>query len=238
MKPFSVVLAIALAIAVALPSAASTSVPNPGFGTEPSLYEIYNEIYDGTPGFVPLTSNQELHDNYHVYPADVWVVLSSGGGPVSIEARFAGLQSTFGYYNPPGAVAPAYTAMGTVTSQGYNPTVAWTPGFAPPNNVIPDAANPFGLFMLAGGQYWHSEEALNPGGFNALRVYKAPAGHPVANEYVFAWEDRGAAGDRDFNDLVLTISNVRVIPEPTSMLLLGLGLAGAAVRRLRKQSAA
>ena len=233
MKTWSVVLAATLAFALALPATATPSCPEPGFPGELCLFDIYNAIYGTT-----LANNQELHDNYHVYPADVWVVLGGAGGPVSVRARYASLQSTFGYYNPPGALAPAYTAMGTVTSQGFNPTVAWAAGFDPPDNQIPDTANPFGLFMLAGGQYWHSEEALNPSAFNALRVYRAPAGHPVPNEYMFAWEDRGASGDRDFNDLVLTISNVQVIPEPTSMLLLGLGLAGAAVRRLRKHSAA
>jgi len=44
-------------------------------------------------------------------------------------------------------------------------------------------------------------------------------------------------GDRDYQDILVQITlNRTVVPEPSSMALLGLGLAAVAYRRFRKTS--
>lgn len=56
-----------------------------------------------------------------------------------------------------------------------------------------------------------------------------------AGDYVVAWEDLKKLGDRDYNDLVVRVSGVTVVPVPAAAWLFGAGLLtiyGAARRRL------
>ncbi len=59
-------------------------------------------------------------------------------------------------------------------------------------------------------------------------------------DYAIAFEDTFKKTDRDYNDMVLTMRvNVAAVPEPetVSMMLAGLGLVGAMVRRKNKKTA-
>jgi len=47
-------------------------------------------------------------------------------------------------------------------------------------------------------------------------------------EYVIAWEDLKNLGDRDYNDLVVRVSGVTVVPVPAAALLFGSGLLALA----------
>ena len=60
-------------------------------------------------------------------------------------------------------------------------------------------------------------------------------GGDYAGDYVLAWEDLKHLGDRDYNDLVVRVSGVSVVPVPAAVWLFGsglLGLAAAARRRV------
>ena len=53
--------------------------------------------------------------------------------------------------------------------------------------------------------------------------------------YWMGMEDLKTGSDYDYNDMVVKISAVPAVPEPTTMLLLGLGLLGVAgIRRFKK----
>ena len=89
---------------------------------------------------------------------------------------------------------------------------------------------------------WFSDPSLN-GGFNA--IYSTPygggdAGIPLGAYTFVSFEDRGAAGDQDYNDETFVFQNLSIIthggvPEPASwaLMLLGFGSAGAMLRRRR-----
>ena len=213
MKVVRVLSMLVLAVAVCAPAMAIPVPAEPwddSINTDPlNLYEIYNEVY-GTS----LTSNVEL-EAFAVDPGELFECLY--GGSVEAVARYAGFGQAIGYYNGGGDSATVDVIGTGLTATG----------------VLNVPAGTFGLFDQvtgAGDPRWYSEAALN-GGDDHMVAYYGQNG-----DIFIGFEDRAFTDpfvDFDYNDLVLTLT-CNVVPEPASILLLGMGLAGVAYRRIRK----
>ena len=53
-------------------------------------------------------------------------------------------------------------------------------------------------------------------------------------QYILGYDDVGAGPDRDFDDMVIGVNVTSSVPEPGTLALLGLGLAGLGFVRRRK----
>ncbi|MBI5094042.1 MAG: DUF4114 domain-containing protein [Candidatus Hydrogenedentes bacterium] len=210
--------AVVVLLLVMTPIASATVIndvwaPTTSDPREVNLYGIYNSLYG--------TAYSDSNAIPQVSPDEVFALLASAAS-VEATARYAALGQQFGYYQPTSGGPITYTQLFDVQdpNSGY-PLSGFTTTISPTGN--------FGFYDLAGGVYWHSQAALNPNGEDHL-VTLATAD---PNVFLLAWEDLPLAlADGDFNDLVVEVT-LQVIPEPTTMALLGMGLACVVVRQIR-----
>ena len=79
------------------------------------------------------------------------------------------------------------------------------------------------------GDYFFSHDILNVDGFRHVAIYEVAA----INGLVFGWEDLYGGGDLDYNDMIVSATDLSIVSvsEPTSIALFGLALIGFGVRR-------
>lgn len=167
----------------------------------------------------------------HLYGAGNWKQISdqtqfyNPDGRATATAKYAGNSQKVSYV---GASSGTTLLFGPITDNGllsgYSTTL---PTDAHENFILKDET--------ASGTWYSTNQSLNTDDAVHAVVFQILT---VPNEYVVAFEDESTAegSDWDFNDVVIQLDDVQVVPEPATIAIwgVGIGLAGAAALR-RKQ---
>ena len=223
-----------------------------------ALQGVLNGITIPPPSSVDVTTD-ELPDTlaggtpYDSY----WSVTATGGSVSTIIAELAAFMNTntFGIYDAanPANKVQVFAGAATAGSQAAVTIKADGSVFL---NIFNDtgvdfAGNLFGYYLDATvgnnnpNAVFYSDSSLNAdGGFDHMYAYQGKnidtvqlpnlsPGLWTDNEYVLAFEDLWAGGDKDYTDFVVMVESVVPVPVPAAVLLgmLGLSVAGFGMRR-------
>ena len=193
-------------------------------------------VFSGPEGTVPpaVVANPSLFDGLSESGQSFVKLIDTDEASVAtLLLELAGFRNDniFGIYNPDDVSERLQLFEGTDSPTEFvTVTFDIGAGTATADGLTKSIGPVFGFYLISphkGGSIFYTDEALNGGDEHGL-IYDTSAysnGEILNNPtVVVAFEDLVGLGDKDYNDMVVGVTNVSVVPTPGAVLLGSIGV--------------